>query len=546
MSADDTSYVEEIIEDDVVVPLSARRGKDGHEKETAQDDREEAQDTLPWTARARRVSQTAKILSVAIPLCWLIGWPLGTMTAGKVATGVWAFAPGYSLDVVIWAATAAVLIRLVGYVLSLALRLEASAQLIVQNSAAREERPFQVSTLNAEIDRALERLAEAEKLIRQQVKAIDTAGEALGTGTAKSAERLERERKALMDLAEEMNREADRFADKIAERTASAAKGTVGLEKLMDAEKDFDTQLTRLESVSARSLDRFEQLAQAMDQRSEELRQTSAHATEHHQSLTNQLEQNAARIEAAQAELAEQSTKLEALMMDQRRRAERLAKAVTEQANRAGAAKVEPLPPAFEERPAPAPVEAPKPKPKPKAEKPAPQPKSADKRDHAWKDILAKVEEANPEPLRKETPPVPAAPKPAPAPSTSGRITDPDDMDLLDRLIVRIQNYSLVLQTQLFGGPGHEDLDRFENGERQIFAKSLISRDADMLRGRIKTELTNNPVFRERTTEFLRDFDTILEPLSNEAGGEDAIQTYLTSPLGRLYMLTGSAAGHFE
>lgn len=566
-------------EENVVVPLSARRAEEAAATDEDDGDAEvEMADRLPWPPLARRVQRTGNILSIALPLCWIIGWPLGTMTAGKVATGVWSFAPGYSLDVVIWAVTAAVLVRLVGFILALALRLEASAQKLASSSPTWEMAPaygLRGDQLNDEIDHALSRLADAERLIRKQVEAIGSAGEALDAGTSRGAERLEKERNALIALTEEINREADRFAETIAERSTAAAAGdTDGVaEKLARTEKEFDSQLSRLEEVSAKSLDRFEQLAQIFETRGEELRRANTESSSHHETLTSRLEENAARIEAAQAELANQSAKLEALMADQRRRADRLAKAVTEQSarfNGSGAAEDAKAPSPTDEDESdnassttpskmavpdspetatahepetPAPAMA-----KPGAQKPgtkALSPSGSRKQDKAWKDILAKVEEAKPTPLTAEEP-TPPTPKPEPKPSAPVRTAEPDDMDVLDRLIVRIQNYSLVLQTQLFGGPSHEDLDRFESGERQIFAKALIAREPDMLRNKIKNELDENPVFRERTQEFLRDFDTILEPLSNETGGADAIQTYLTSPLGRLYMLTGSATGHFD
>lgn len=526
-------------EDDetVVVPLSARRDPEEGMSHEAED--EVMQMILPWTPKARLVNQISIILSIAIPLCWLIAWPIGTITAAKAVTGVWSFAPGYSVDVIIWAATCGVMVRLIGFILSLALRLEASAQTLVQSAPRQEKRSdWQADELNDEIDRALERLADAERLIRQQVHAIGTVSEALTSDTSRSAEKLATERNALMTLTEEMNREADRFAERIAERTLAAAKESGGFTPpAPTVDEEFTSQLGRLEEVSARSLDRFEKLAQVLEQRHEELQQTHSSSDQQHGELAARLERNTAQIEAAQAAIADQSSKLQELIQDQRRRAERLAKAVSEQSERT-------LPlhnetPASKSEPTPVPL--------PLREKP-PTPRGQT----TWKDILAKVEEAKPAPLgQEEDKPIPSAPLATKtsadiAPKVAELDEETDDMDVLDRLVVRIQNYSLVIQTQLFGGPSHEDLDRFETGERQIFAKSLITRNPDELRTRIKAELNNNPVFRERTNEFLKDFDTILEPLSSEGSGADAIQTYLTSPLGRLYMLTGSATGHFD
>lgn len=486
------------------------------------------QPALPWSKQARTVSTVTKILGWLIPLAWIVAWVTGTTWQHVDSTGIFSIRPGLSFEVILWALLTGVLIRMLGYVLSLALRLERSAQNLVtqrprQADEMSEAALEQVFALNTEIDRALSRLAEAESLIRQQVKAIGTASETLGEATNRNAERLERERDALMSLTEEMNQEAERFAEKIAERTQRAADAhTEFEERVARKDQQIREHLDRFENTSSQSFDRFEELARAMEERGAALRTASLEVKEHHESVTGRIDENTERIKAAQDQLAEQTSRLEALMQDQRRRADKLAKAVTEQAGKVLSS--------------------------PGRDEAAPTGPQGEQRNKSWKDILETVENATPafSPAAKPAP----TPKPSALPlkaSSEAKMNEaPQNLDNLDRLVVRIQNFSLVLQTQLFGTPPDEQLERFEGGERQIFARSLAARDHNLVRERIREELEVNPVFRERTNEFLRDFDTILEPISAEDGGADKIQTYLASPLGRLYMMTGSATGHFD
>ncbi len=506
----------------VVVPLSGRRD------ETAPDHQGYGQDAIyddsaeGWAPSARAIWRGSQILAAGLFVAWLIAWPAGTTLADSNVTGTFSLRLGYSPTLFLLALTTSGLVLGAGYALAAGVRLEAAAQRLTrsitagawspgshQSSAARA----QVSALNEEIDRALHRLAEAESLIRQQVKAIDSAGAAIEKGAVKSTEKLEKEREALMSLAEELNQEADAFADKIAERSKLSSNEQEALEqRLEEKERELDTQLRRLEAVSEKSLERYEHLASLMENRSDTLDAASAEANARQTALASKIEQNTQRLEAAQSQLAEQSARLEQLMKDQRKRADRLAKTVTEQAQ-----KLAPRAPELT-------------------------PTGAERRKTPWRDILATVEEAIPArpPMREPATPADTTPTPAPAAPRAR-----DKVDPMDRLIARIQNFSLVMRTQLYGTPAHEDLDRFDQGERQLFARDLTTRDAGELRRRLADELENNAVFEQRVQEFLQDFDTILEPLSSEEGGESAIETYLASPLGRLYVLTGSVVGHF-
>ena len=450
------------------------------------------------SASARASWRGAKLLSGGILGAWALGVPVGTMLAGAERTGQFGFALGYSLDGFLLAGTSAALVLAGGYALAAGLRLEESAEALrraaigfaapggPRGAAARGE----IDALNAEIDRALERLAGAESLIRAQVEAIDKAGASLEAGASRGTERLAEERRALMSATEEMNKEADAFAQAIEARSLAATEaGDATSARITAAESQLDEQVGRLEAVSAKSLERFESLAHTMEGRADAL----AAQAEQQGETAAKIGDNASALAKAQVELQAQAQRLETLIRDQRRRADRVAKTITDQTTRLA-----------------------------RLGKPEP---AAKARRGSWRDILSAVERSLPGQEANE---------------------ERDAAAAMDRLIERMHRFSLTLRTQLYGGPAADDLGRFERGERLLFVREMLEEDAGELRGKVSAEAERNAVFAQAVQEFLGDFDALLEPVSGEENSDEAMAEYLRSPLGKLYVLVGTATGRFS
>lgn len=510
--------------DPVVVPLTAATGGgEAHGAAHTGDSTASSPQKKGFVPTARGIWLGTKILAGGLTASWLIAWPIGMTLVHRAQTGTFAIQLGYGPDMLFMALATVGLILGGGYALAAGVRLEAAAQRLTTSMSSLGAGVFplkgaggqpHLKALNAEIDQALEKLAEAESVIRQQVRWLDSTTSAINTGVMASTDRLEAATKTLMAQTEEVNREAERCAETIAEQTrlASDASDTMG-ERLDQKSNELDSQLQRLETVSTRSLERFENLAGMMEDRSASLVNVSAETTERQSAIASQLDDNQQRLEAAQDNLLAQSERLEGLIRDQRRRAEKLAKVVTDHSSRTTAAPTAPL-----------------------------QSDGAGRQGRSWRDILATVEGALPKHSAERAPAPARAPSPPIAAIRSGAPDGPRPSDI-DRLVVRVQNFSLVLQTQLFGGPTHDELDRFENGERQIFVRALLEHDPESLKNRIRAELSKNDVFSQRVHEYLSDFDALLAPLAS--GGEEAIEAYLAAPVGRLFVLVGEAADHF-
>ena len=455
-----------------------------------------------WPTEARRIWRVAKIVAAGLLLIWLVGWPLGNTVGATAQAGKLTVVFGYTLAVVILAPLSAAAALCVGYALAAGLRLEDSAKRLSdaalgfagglgpRGDAARGE----IDALNAEIDRALGRLADAESLIRRQVEAIGAAGDAAAKTLGAGSERLDEERRALMSATEEVGREAESFADAISARAKAASEaGDDVAKRLASSEESLDGQIKRLEDVSARSLERFETLATAMEGRSDAL----ASQAEAQGEATAKLGENQTALAKAQSEIAEQSARIEALIRDQRKRADRLARAVSDQTS--------------------------------KLTKIGQKKSRAPERRGAWRDILATVERTLPGGSASEVP-----------------ASEDDVKAAMDRLVDRMQRFSLTLRTQMMGGAPAGDLARFEQGERLLFVRQLLEEDTADLRERVRAEADRNAVFGQAVREFLGDFDALMEPVSGAADADAAMAEYLRSPLGRLYVLVGTALGRFE
>lgn len=174
----------------------------------------------------------------------------------------------------------------------------------------------------------------------------------------------------------------------------------------------------------------------------------------------------------------------------------------------------------------------------------------------SWRDILAAAEEPpQPEPkgqsqlrLQQVTPvtPPPAAQQPA-QPSDAPRnetTATRGDGDIV-WIIRQMQSFMVEIETRLYGRPQATLLQRYKNGERNIFAHAILQRDDKEFARKLKAEVDRNEVFERSIFDFLANFDALLEPDEEDDDNESLIDDYLGSPLGQVYVLIGSALDYF-
>lgn len=446
-----------------------------------------------WVPDPDQVWLAARILSVGILLVWLIGWPVGMSLAESTTTGVVSIRFGYSGAVVILALTNAALILGGGYLLRASLKLEATAARLGQTvkqlgpSLRQETIREDVNVLGTEIDRALGKLMEAERQIRAQVGAIDAATATMQEGSGRVSEKLARERQALIDATAAMNAEAEAFASALAESSQRAR------DEASATAPDLDDKVRRLEDVSNANAEQFEALRAAMADSLERLR-------EEPQALAHELKDGAESLREAKASLIEESEKLRSLIEQQKSRADTLGRTLAEQSAKLSKRREQP----------------------------------GRNLGGSWRRILDKVEKDTAEDPR----PLVAKPAAADIPVTA---------EERERL-ARIHAFTLNVRRQLFGEPAAEDVQRFEAGDQLLFVRDLLARDQDELKARFTLAVSSDGAFAQDAESFLADFDTFLAPLvdGDPDTADAALGEMLASPLGQLYVLTGTATNHFS
>jgi hypothetical protein len=62
---------------------------------------------------------------------------------------------------------------------------------------------------------------------------------------------------------------------------------------------------------------------------------------------------------------------------------------------------------------------------------------------------------------------------------------------------------------------------------------------------RIRAEGSRDKAFERGIHEFLQGFERLLEDATTSATADEELEEYLSSPLGRVYLLVGATVGYF-
>jgi hypothetical protein len=113
------------------------------------------------------------------------------------------------------------------------------------------------------------------------------------------------------------------------------------------------------------------------------------------------------------------------------------------------------------------------------------------------------------------------------------------------KIIAGLQTFTLDLETRLYGEPPPALLERFERGDRNVFANRLLRLNEADVKRRIRAEGSRDKAFERGIHEFLQGFERLLEDATTSATADEELEEYLSSPLGRVYLLVGATVGYF-
>lgn len=154
------------------------------------------------------------------------------------------------------------------------------------------------------------------------------------------------------------------------------------------------------------------------------------------------------------------------------------------------------------------------------------------KKDVSWREILDAADDAEPLELgavaKKETPATPR-----------------DDAENAIKMISSLQHFTYDLETRLYGDPPPALQERFDRGDRNVFANRLLRLNEADVKRRIRTESGRDRDFERGIHNFLQGFESLLEDATTSETADEELEEYLSSPLGRVYLLIGATVGYF-
>ena len=158
------------------------------------------------------------------------------------------------------------------------------------------------------------------------------------------------------------------------------------------------------------------------------------------------------------------------------------------------------------------------------------------KGDVSWREILDATDDAEPLDLAAASKSAPEAPQTAAAQDNTANAM---------KIIADLQHFTLNLETRLYGDPPPALRERFEKGDRNVFANRILRLNEADVKRRIRTESGRDRAFEEGIHSFLQGFERLLEDATTSETADEDLEEYLSSPLGRVYLLIGATVGYF-
>lgn len=165
-------------------------------------------------------------------------------------------------------------------------------------------------------------------------------------------------------------------------------------------------------------------------------------------------------------------------------------------------------------------------------------PRGGDRRDKqsvSWREILDATDEADPLDLAAASV----------SPPQAVRQAQPDSAANAIRIISELQSFTQDLEARLYGEPPPALRERFSRGDRNVFANRLLRLNESDVKRRIRAEAGRDKAFERDVHSFLQGFERLLEDATTSETADEELEEYLSSPLGRVYLLIGATVGYF-
>lgn len=359
--------------------------------------------------------------------------------------------------------------------------------------------------VTAASERAMESSKDALKVSEAEAERIEKRNLALADARAA----LEHENERLESLIEEQRKRADRLADAIASQTERLSR----LAEAQLREQEAAVRLTQAQNEIQAKADTDTAAKRRADAEAAEAKAKAAAEDARRAAAPRQTETTPKKQPATRkGEGSRPSARLDELARDIAERRPRR----DEQKSNATQRRREP------------PVSG-------GASEKAPAEKSQRrKKDVSWREILDAAEDAEPLELGE--------------PTKNGQSTEAPqvkDEENAIRIISRLQQFTYDIETRLYGDPPPALQDRFDRGDRNVFANRLLRLNEADVKRRIRMESGRDKDFERGVNDFLQGFEALLEDATTSETADEELEEYLSSPLGRVYLLIGATVGYF-
>ena len=152
------------------------------------------------------------------------------------------------------------------------------------------------------------------------------------------------------------------------------------------------------------------------------------------------------------------------------------------------------------------------------------------KGDVSWRDILSAADEAEPIELGAEE-------------NNAGKRRENAEEAIA--IIAALQDFTYQLEVRLYGEPPRTLQERYASGDRNVFANRLVRLNESDVKRRIRNESARDKNFEKSVHQFLQSFEILLEEATTSQSADEELEEYLSSPLGRVYLLIGATVGYF-
>ena len=388
--------------------------------------------------------------------------------------------------------------------------------------------------------------------------------------------------KALEDVGGRTKAAVDNAAEEAKKATASASKATDAAGKTSEAAAKASAEISKagatVEKSASDALAMTEKTSATIEERNKALAEARAALEKENQRLETLIGEQRSRADRLADAIATQTERLSKLAEAQLREQEAAEKLVEAQAAMQTIKPVEPEPLAARQKSAPSAQDASvlnlgkvaRRKPEIKAETPKAS-TSSDRLDQLAKDIAANRPTEKPAkaaaPVKKgattkvknkdgvswkeildatdDADPLDLATASKTPPATNGSAAPQDDTANAIKIIGDLQSFTLNLETRLYGDPPPALRERFDRGDRNVFANRILRLNEADVKRRIRMESGRDRDFESGIHNFLQGFERLLEDATTSETADEDLEEYLSSPLGRVYLLIGATVGYF-